>query len=135
MDKSTSRQESTKQNSSREYFEDIIEDVTQGIAALTNENNIKEAVATVLTTTGTVLTTTGIAAAIGAGELIIPVAIATSTVPAAGLAGWLGFTTTATTVVGVPALGVIAAASLVGYSVYKGIEVAQKEAQQEKEES
>lgn len=55
----------------------------------------------------------------------VPVALTTS-VPAAGIAGWLGLTTTATTVVAAPITlpvgGVIAAGALLtygGYKVYK----------------
>ncbi|MFN4270102.1 MAG: hypothetical protein ACK4HN_06465 [Thermosynechococcus sp.] len=55
----------------------------------------------------------------------IPVAVVSSTVPASGIAGWLGFTTTATTVVTLPTVGVLALAALVGYGIYKGLEAAQ----------
>ncbi len=52
----------------------------------------------------------------------VPTAI-TATVPAAGVAGWLGFTTTATTIVAapvaVPVGGLIAAGALLTYGGYK----------------
>lgn len=58
----------------------------------------------------------------------VPVAV-TTTVPAAGIAGWLGLTTTATTVVAAPITlpvgGVIAAGALLtygGYKVYKHLQ-------------
>jgi len=52
----------------------------------------------------------------------IPTAV-TATLPAAGVAGWLGFTTTATTVVAAPVLlpvgGIIAVGALLTYGSYQ----------------
>ena len=52
------------------------------------------------------------------------ITVATITTPAAGIAGWLGFT--ATTAVTLPVAGVVAASAAIGYGVYKGVQVAKK---------
>jgi len=55
----------------------------------------------------------------------IPVAVTTSA-PAWGIAGWMGFTTTTTTVVAspviVPAAAIVAVGALLGYGVMKAHE-------------
>lgn len=59
------------------------------------------------------------AAAAGTGS----VSVATITSSAPGILGAIGFTTTTT--VALPVAGVVAAAGLVGYGLYKGIQAAQ----------
>ncbi|OUL24476.1 hypothetical protein BV378_19025 [Nostoc sp. RF31YmG] len=65
---------------------------------------------------GTIAATAGAA---GTGSL----AVATITSSAPGILGVLGFTTT--TVVILPVAGVVAAAGLVGYGIYKDVQAAQ----------
>jgi hypothetical protein len=60
-----------------------------------------------------------LAASFAAGTASITVATVTSTVPAAGIAGWFGFTTTVVSTVTLPAAGVIAAGGLLGYVAFK----------------
>ncbi|MBD0361992.1 MAG: hypothetical protein ICV55_04295 [Coleofasciculus sp. C3-bin4] len=50
------------------------------------------------------------------------VTVATITTPATGIAGFLGFTTTAA--VTLPVAGIVVAAAAIGYGVYKGVEAA-----------
>jgi len=57
----------------------------------------------------------------------VAVATISTTVPAAGIAGFFGFTTIATTVVTLPVGGVVAAAGLLGFGIYKGVELARKQ--------
>lgn len=64
---------------------------------------------------------TSAAAATGTGS----VTIATVTSSAPGILGVLGFTTTTT--VALPVAGVVAAAGLVGFGIYKGVELARKQ--------
>ncbi len=52
------------------------------------------------------------------------VTVATITAPAPGLLGAIGLTTTTT--VALPVAGVVAAAGLVGYGLYKGVEFAKR---------
>lgn len=60
----------------------------------------------------------------------VPTAV-TATVPAAGVAGWLGFTTTATTIVAAPVTlpvgGIIAAGALLTYGGYQAYKLLKKE--------
>lgn len=63
---------------------------------------------------------TSAAAASGMGS----VTVATVTSSAPGILGVLGFTTTAT--VALPVAGILAAAGLVGFGIYKGVELARK---------
>jgi hypothetical protein len=60
----------------------------------------------------------------------VPTAV-TATVPAAGVAGWLGFTTTATTIVAAPVIlpvgGIIAAGALLTYGGYQAYKFLNKE--------
>lgn len=58
--------------------------------------------------------------AVGGGSITV----ATITSSAPGILGVLGFTTT--TAVTLPVAGVVAAASLIGYGVYKGVQLASK---------
>jgi hypothetical protein len=60
---------------------------------------------------------TAASAAAGAGS--IPVATLTSTVPAAGIAGWFGLTTTVVTTVTLPVAGVVAVGGLLCYGAFK----------------
>lgn len=75
---------------------------------------------------------TGAGASLGASITVatVPVAV-TSTVSAGGIAGWLGFTTTVTTVVAspitLPVSGVIAVGALFAYGAYKAIKFCQAE--------
>jgi hypothetical protein len=50
------------------------------------------------------------------------VTVATITTPATGIAGLLGFTTTAA--VTLPVAGIVVVAAAIGYGVYKGVEAA-----------
>lgn len=63
------------------------------------------------------------AAATGTGS----VTIATVTSSAPGILGVLGFTTTTT--VALPVAGIVAAAGLVGFGIYKGVEFARKQSE------
>lgn len=60
----------------------------------------------------------------------VPTAV-TATVPAAGIAGWLGFTSTATTIVAAPVTlpvgGIIAAGALLTYGGYQAYKFFNKE--------
>ncbi|PSB32084.1 hypothetical protein [Chlorogloea sp. CCALA 695] len=58
---------------------------------------------------------------IGLGSIVVAEVAA----PAAGILGVLGFTTT--TVVALPVAGIVGVAGLIGYGVYKGVELAQGE--------
>ena len=57
--------------------------------------------------------------------------VVTATVPAAGIAGWLGFTSTATTIVAAPVTlpvgGIIAAGALLTYGGYQAYKFLNKE--------
>ncbi|MEG4851332.1 hypothetical protein QUB10_10500 [Microcoleus sp. B5-D4] len=53
------------------------------------------------------------------------VTVATITSSAPGILGAIGFTTT--TIITLPAAGVVAAGALVGLGVYKGIEIARQQ--------
>lgn len=66
---------------------------------------------------------TSAAAATGTGS----VTIATVTSSAPGILGVLGFTTTTT--VALPVAGIVAAAGLVGFGIYKGVEFARKQSE------
>lgn len=66
---------------------------------------------------------TSAAAATGTGS----VTIATVTSSAPGILGVLGFTTTTT--VALPVAGIVAAAGLVGFGIYKGVEFALKQSE------
>lgn len=63
------------------------------------------------------------AAAAATGTASVTVATITSSAP--GILGVLGFTTTTT--VALPAAGIVAAAGLVSYGVYKGVEFARQQ--------
>lgn len=63
---------------------------------------------------------TGTAAAAGTGS----VTVATVTSAAPGVLGILGFTTTTT--VALPVAGIVATAGLMGYGLYRGLELARK---------
>ena|GEM_PF-2380106 len=66
---------------------------------------------------------TSAAAATGTGS----VTIATVTSSASGILGVLGFTTTTT--VALPVAGILAAAGLVAFGAYKGVEIARKQSE------
>jgi hypothetical protein len=66
---------------------------------------------------------TGTAAAAGTGT----VTIATITSSAPGILGVLGFATTTT--VALPVAGIVAVAGLIGFGVYKGVELARKQSE------
>jgi len=66
---------------------------------------------------------TSAAAATGTGS----VTIATVTSSAPGILGVLGFTTTTT--VALPVAGIVAAAGLVAFGAYKGVEFARKQSE------
>jgi hypothetical protein len=66
---------------------------------------------------------TSAAAATGTGS----VTIATVTSSAPGILGVLGFTTTTT--VALPVAGIVTAAGLVGFGIYKGVEFARKQSE------
>jgi hypothetical protein len=66
---------------------------------------------------------TSAATATGMGS----VTIATVTSPAPGILGVLGLTTTTT--VALPVAGIVAAAGLVGFGIYKGVEFARKQSE------
>lgn len=63
---------------------------------------------------------TSVAAATGTGS----VTVATITSSAPGILGVLGFTTT--TAVALPVAGIVAVGGLLGYGIYKGIELSRK---------
>ena len=64
-----------------------------------------------------------VAAAFGTGS----VTVATITSSAPGILGVIGFTTT--TIVTLPVAGVAAVAALVGFGVYKGVEIASQQSE------
>jgi hypothetical protein len=66
---------------------------------------------------------TSAAAATGTGS----VTIATITSSAPGILGAIGFTTTTT--IALPVAGVVAVAGLVGFGVYKGVEMARQQSE------
>ncbi|MEA5472098.1 hypothetical protein [Spirulina sp. 06S082] len=70
--------------------------------------------------------TGGAASLVGAGS----VTIATITAPAPGILGVIGLTTTTT--VALPVAGVVAAAGLVGFGIYKGVQFAKNQSQPSK---
>ncbi len=70
-----------------------------------------------------VLAVGSIAAASSAAASLGSITVATVTAAAPGILGWVGLTTT--TVIDLPAAGIVAGAGLVGYGVYKGIQLAQ----------
>lgn len=70
-----------------------------------------------------VLAVSSIAAASSAAASLGSITVATVTSAVPGILGWVGLTTT--TVVALPAAGIVAGAGLVGYGVYKGIQLAQ----------
>jgi hypothetical protein len=70
-----------------------------------------------------VLAVGSIAAASSAAASLGSITVATVTSAVPGILGWVGLTTT--TVVALPAAGIVAGAGLVGYGVYKGIQLAQ----------
>ena len=72
-----------------------------------------------ITTVGAIATT--VASATGAGA--IPVATLTTSAP--GILGAIGLTTTTT--VTLPIAGVVGVSALIGYGVYKGVQIATKQ--------
>ncbi len=70
-----------------------------------------------------VLAVSSIAAASSAAASLGSITVATVTTAAPGILGWVGLTTT--TVIALPAAGIVAGAGLVGYGVYKGIQLVQ----------
>jgi len=66
---------------------------------------------------------TSAAAATGTGS----VTIATLTSSAPGILGVLGFTTTTT--VALPIAGILAVTGLIGFGVYKGVEIARQQSE------
>jgi hypothetical protein len=66
---------------------------------------------------------TSAAAATGTGS----VTIATITSSAPGILGAIGFTTTTT--ITLPVAGVVAVAGLVGFGIYKGVEMARQQSE------
>ncbi len=63
-----------------------------------------------------------IAAVSSAAASLGSITVATVTSAAPGILGWVGLTTT--TVVALPAAGIVAGAGLVGYGIYKGVKLA-----------
>jgi hypothetical protein len=63
-----------------------------------------------------------IAAVSSAAASLGSLTVATVTSAAPGILGWVGLTTT--TVVALPAAGIVAGAGLVGYGIYKGVKLA-----------
>ena len=85
-------------------------------------------VPSVVGTVAKVGTVARVARAIASLELgSVSVATITTTAPAPGILGWFGKMATTTSVVTLPVAGVVAGSLLVGYGIYKGIEMATKE--------
>jgi hypothetical protein len=68
-------------------------------------------------------------AAAGSGSVALATTTVSTTVPAAGILGWLGFTTvaTTTTTIGLPVAGIVAFGGFFAYGAWKVLEIVRKE--------
>ena len=104
---------------------EVISDTVKGIAKDGVSGGIKGATVGAAKGAAKGIVSTAVGTAIGVKT--ISIATLSSTAPATGIAGWLGFTTTTTTLIAVPVTTIIAFAGLLSYGLYKGYKYCKKE--------